>query len=141
MFFAYEVPHMAICRIINLQSDKDWTKAGQWLEERAHPGGGDVEGQVREIIANVKSRGDAALIDYTARFDCPGFAGPIRVKPQDIAREHQGAFGMLRMETIRSGAQPRQSVKFSTPSTASCGSGVLSIRFTSCALKVVSHTT
>ncbi len=86
MFSPYEVPSMAICRIINLQSDKDWAKAGQWLEERAHPGGGDVEGHVREIIANVRSRGDAALIDYTARFDCPGFAGPIRVKPQDIAR-------------------------------------------------------
>ena len=76
---------MPICRIITLSSDRDWVKAGQWLKDRANPGGSDVEEQVRDILASVRSRGDAALIDYTAKFDCPDFAGPIRVRPQDIA--------------------------------------------------------
>lgn len=76
---------MPICRIITLQNERDWIKAGQWLKDRANPAGSDVEAQVRDIIANVRSRGDAALVEYTAKFDCPDFEGPVRVRPQEIA--------------------------------------------------------
>jgi len=36
------------------------------------PAGESVEEVVREIIADVRTRGDAAVIDYTSRFDAPG---------------------------------------------------------------------
>jgi histidinol dehydrogenase len=36
------------------------------------PAGESVEGAVREIIAAVRARGDAAVLDYTARFDTDG---------------------------------------------------------------------
>ena len=76
---------MPICRIITLQNEQEWAKAGQWLKERAHPGGNnDVENQVRDILNNVRSHGDAALAEYTMKFDCPDFSGDIRVSPQEI---------------------------------------------------------
>ena len=73
-----------ICRILHLQSEQEWVKASQWLDGRFNPGDG-VEGSVREILANVREKGDEALIDYTRRFDCPEFAAPLRVSEQDIA--------------------------------------------------------
>lgn len=76
---------MSICRIIMLQNDQEWAKAGQWLKERAHPGGTEIEDQVHEILENVRIHGDSALVDYTKKFDCPDFVGPVRVNPQDIA--------------------------------------------------------
>lgn len=76
---------MPICRIITLQNEQEWAKAGQWLKERAHPGGNnDVENQVRDILNNVRSHGDAALAEYTMKFDSPDFSGDIRVSPQEI---------------------------------------------------------
>ena len=73
-----------ICRILHLQSEQEWVKASQWLDGRFNPGD-NVEGSVREILANVREKGDEALIDYTRRFDCPEFAAPLRVSEQDIA--------------------------------------------------------
>lgn len=73
-----------ICRILHLQSEQEWIKASQWLDARFNPGD-SVEGNVREILANVRDKGDEALIDYTRRFDCPDFAAPLRVSEQDIA--------------------------------------------------------
>ena len=73
-----------ICRILHLQSEQEWVKASQWLDGRFNPGD-SVEGSVREILADVREKGDEALIDYTRRFDCPEFAAPLRVSEQDIA--------------------------------------------------------
>ena len=73
-----------ICRILHLQSEQEWVKASQWLDGRFNPGD-SVEGSVREILANVREKGDEALIDYTRRFDCPEFAAPLRVSEQDLA--------------------------------------------------------
>ena len=56
-----------------------------WLAGRTNPDGG-VESAVREIIAAVRARGDAALVDYTRKFDAPDFAPPVRVSQQEIAR-------------------------------------------------------
>jgi histidinol dehydrogenase len=45
----------------------------------------DVEGSVREIVADVAARGDPALCDYTAKFD--GFeatAAALRVSEQEL---------------------------------------------------------
>jgi histidinol dehydrogenase len=46
----------------------------------------DVEGVVRGVIAEVMARGDAALIDFTRKFDRSEVdAGDLRVTPQEIA--------------------------------------------------------
>ena len=43
------------------------------------PGGASVAGDVEQIVAAVRSGGDAALRDFVARFD--GYDGPLRVEP------------------------------------------------------------
>ncbi|MCA1985171.1 MAG: histidinol dehydrogenase, partial [Desulfovibrio sp.] len=49
-----------------------WAVIAARMEQRKDPGL-DVVGVVREILARVRAEGDAALAEYTARFDCPGF--------------------------------------------------------------------
>ena len=73
------------CRLLHLQNEKDWAQASGWLQGRTAPDDG-VESAVREIIANVRARGDEALVDYTRKFDSPEFTLPVRVSPQEIAR-------------------------------------------------------
>ncbi|MDE7242217.1 histidinol dehydrogenase [Desulfovibrio sp.] len=73
------------CRLLHLQNEKDWASASQWLQGRTTPDGG-VEAAVRDIIAAVREHGDAALVDYTRKFDAPEFTPPVRVSPQEIAR-------------------------------------------------------
>ena len=41
--------------------------------------GQNVDSQVQNIISDVQLRKDAALIEYTQKFDCPDFTGPIKV--------------------------------------------------------------
>ncbi len=49
------------------------------------PDGASVEDPVREIIATVRDRGDAAVLDYTRRFDTSGVEpSPLRVAPEDL---------------------------------------------------------
>ncbi len=50
-------------------SDPGFEAAFAAIVNRGELAQADVEGVVREIIADVRQRGDAALIDYTARFD------------------------------------------------------------------------
>ena len=73
------------CRVIHIQNEKEWAAASGWLAGRTAPDEG-VESAVREIIANVRASGDAALVDYTRKFDAPDFALPVRVSQQEIAR-------------------------------------------------------
>ncbi|WP_092153080.1 histidinol dehydrogenase [Desulfovibrio legallii] len=73
------------CRILSLQHPQEWPKMSQWLQGRRNPGNG-AEAAVQEILAAVRERGDAALVDYTRKFDCPDFAPPLRVTEQEIAR-------------------------------------------------------
>ncbi|MDY0276125.1 MAG: histidinol dehydrogenase [Desulfomicrobium sp.] len=48
-----------------------------------------VESRVAEILSQVQSRGDEALLDYTQSFDCPDFTvGQLKVSPQDIAQAY-----------------------------------------------------
>ena len=44
------------------------------VEKRAGEVNTEVEKTVREILAQVKARGDAAVKEYTAKFDCPNAA-------------------------------------------------------------------
>ena len=73
------------CRLLHIPNEKDWASASQWLKGRTTPDAG-VEAAVRDIIAAVRERGDAALVDYTRKFDAPEFTLPVRVSPQEIAR-------------------------------------------------------
>lgn len=73
------------CRLLHILNEKDWASASQWLKGRTTPDAG-VEAAVRDIIAAVRERGDAALVGYTRKFDAPEFTPPVRVSPQEIAR-------------------------------------------------------
>ncbi len=52
----------------------------------------DVDAAVRDIVMDVRRRGDAALADYSLRFDRLDFAAtPLRVSTDEIAAATQGA--------------------------------------------------
>ena len=55
------------------------------FESAQDPG---VEDAARDILRNVRSRGDAAVLEYTARFDrwSPTGAGDLEVPPSDLRR-------------------------------------------------------
>lgn len=73
------------CRMLQVSSLQEWRAASQWLAGRS---GQDqaAENSVREIIANVREKGDAALEEYTRKFDAPDFRPPFRVSSQELAR-------------------------------------------------------
>src|ERR1700704_596010 len=49
------------------------------------PEAASVEGEVREIIARVRAEGDAAVIDFTRRFDLEGEdPAPLRVREEEL---------------------------------------------------------
>lgn len=62
------------CRVLNLSAAGGWGEALRMLESRNRPDP-ELEGAVKAIIARVAAEGDPAVLDYTRRFDCPGF-GP-----------------------------------------------------------------
>ncbi|MBP0438537.1 histidinol dehydrogenase [Tianweitania sediminis] len=51
----------------------------------------DVDRVVRDIVADVRARGDAALIDYTSRFDRADVTGRLRVTAQEVAEAYEKA--------------------------------------------------
>lgn len=57
------------CRIIDYKGPDDAKRLARWLSGR-EGGQEGVEGAVREIMAQVRERGDQALIDYCRKFDC-----------------------------------------------------------------------
>ncbi len=58
------------CRIITCATEKDWPQLEAILKGREDTGE-SVDGIVQDILQNVQERGDAALLEYTKRFDCP----------------------------------------------------------------------
>jgi histidinol dehydrogenase len=72
------------------------------LQAAAHlrslaPAGESVEAAVREILANVRARGDVAVLDYTSRFDTDGAAPAGLLVSQ---RELDGALRSLDLELV-----------------------------------------
>jgi histidinol dehydrogenase len=49
-------------------------------------GNGDVEARVRDILEDVRARGDDALLENTRRFDCPGMEPPLEVGAEALRR-------------------------------------------------------
>lgn len=72
------------CRIVTVHTEKDWDIIARQLEGRENPNN-DVEKTVQDILAEVKNKGDEALVSYTQRFDCPNFAPPLRLSEAEIA--------------------------------------------------------
>ena len=72
------------CRSITANSLQEWQEASKWLNDRTNSSQ-DVEANVREILQEVKTSKDEALIKYTKQFDCPDFEGAIRISEQDLA--------------------------------------------------------
>ncbi|MBN2141017.1 MAG: histidinol dehydrogenase [Desulfovibrionaceae bacterium] len=71
-------------RRIDYAGPDDWPRINAWLKDRAGADG-EVERRVREIIDAVRERGDQAVAEYTARFDCPRFtAEMLRVPKAEI---------------------------------------------------------
>ncbi len=66
-------------------ADSGFEAAFKKIEERGENPPAGVEETVRDIIADVRRRGDAALFDYTARFDRLQLsAGTVEVNAQEI---------------------------------------------------------
>lgn len=73
------------CRELKYTTKDDWAEIGQWLEQRKDPDT-KVDTIVRDILDNVKTRGDEALAEYTSKFDCAGFTTDmLRVPGEAIA--------------------------------------------------------
>ena len=57
-------------RLIEYTSSADWPAIDSWLSRR-DAAENNVEPLVRDILKEVKERGDEAVAEYTRRFDCP----------------------------------------------------------------------
>ncbi|AMK11379.1 histidinol dehydrogenase [Pseudodesulfovibrio indicus] len=72
------------CREMTFASRADWAAIQGWLEKRKDPDT-KVDAIVRDILANVRERGDEALTEYTRKFDCETFeTAALRVPAQLI---------------------------------------------------------
>jgi histidinol dehydrogenase len=74
------------------QSDADFEQRFAAFLTTKREVSADVEAAVREIIARVRAEGDAALIDYSSRFDRADLKSiGIAVSKGEIARAYEGA--------------------------------------------------
>ncbi len=72
------------CPVFTCQRLEDFSALQKKLKERETPDQ-KVEDQVKAVLADVAQRGDAALAEYTRRFDCPDFTeAMLRVPQADI---------------------------------------------------------
>ena len=73
------------CPSFIVQGPDDFGRLQSVLAARQEAAG-DVADNVARILSDVATRGDAALVEYTERFDCAPFdAGRLRVSEADIA--------------------------------------------------------
>ena len=82
--------------------DADLERLLDW-EQAADPG---VESVVREVIAAVRARGDAALIEYTEQFDRWQVAGPADLEvPLDACRQALAAIDREQHDALELAAE------------------------------------
>ncbi len=73
------------CRNLTYTNRDDWTGIARWLGKRKDPDT-KVDTIVRDILADVRERGDEALTEYTRKFDCASFETTgLRVPEKAIA--------------------------------------------------------
>ncbi|SDB58915.1 histidinol dehydrogenase [Desulfonatronum thiosulfatophilum] len=78
------------CRELQYTSKSDWKALndrlkGRWSTDIA------MEQRVRDILDQVRDQGDAVLVDYTRRFDCPEFQKELIAIPTDNLSRALGA--------------------------------------------------
>ena len=66
-------------------SDSGFEKAFADYISRGRETASDVNGVVSDIIGDVRARGDAAVVDYTRKFDRLDVSGGLRIDPELIA--------------------------------------------------------
>jgi len=72
-------------RSLTYTSSANWPEIQAWLARR-DASENDVEPMVRDILRQVKDRGDEAVAEYTRRFDCPSLtADQLAVPAEEIA--------------------------------------------------------
>lgn len=69
------------CRFLSLTSEALWPELLQMLADRGNPDQ-SVEADVRAMLDAVRKDGDAAVLGYVRRFDCPAMQPPLRVSPE-----------------------------------------------------------
>ena len=74
------------CRELTYASREDWDAIAELMEQRRDPDA-KVDAIVRDILANVKTRGDEALAEYTRKFDCESFEPSMLRVPESAIRE------------------------------------------------------
>lgn len=90
------------CRTFSLDSANQWPELSAWLKGRAAPAG-NVEATVEEMIARVHNDGDAALFEYTRKFDCPDLKPPLAIDKSSIEAAC-ASVATADMENIRAAA-------------------------------------
>ena len=77
-------------RELRFAGREDWPPIRDLLAKRRRPDV-EIERRVREIIQRVQQDRDAALVEYTRRFDCPGFEpARLKVAPAEIKAAASG---------------------------------------------------
>lgn len=71
------------------------------------PQGADLSADTARILEDVRARGDAAVIEHVARFDAPGFSGPLRVPADELRRAADAADPQVRAAILAAAAQVR----------------------------------
>ncbi|MBI2964523.1 MAG: histidinol dehydrogenase [Deltaproteobacteria bacterium] len=74
------------------------------IAERGGAGDGDVEPAVREILADVRRRGDAALVEATLRFDRVDVGGGLEIGKREL-REAEAALDPRARRALRLAAR------------------------------------
>jgi histidinol dehydrogenase len=73
-----------LSRRLSYTQAPDWEMIRTWQEERRQTDSSIEEG-VRSILSDVRQSGDAALSEYSRRFDCPDFdISRIKATPDDM---------------------------------------------------------
>ncbi len=85
------------CKIIHCSTEKDWPMLENIIKGREDTEE-SVDAVVHDIIQNVQTNGDSALLEYTKRFDCPHIAEAsmpfsLRLDPSDIAKSAAAVSG------------------------------------------------
>ncbi|MFW6055432.1 MAG: histidinol dehydrogenase [Thermodesulfobacteriota bacterium] len=61
------------CRYFSYQGNADWPTIEAWRASRQEPEPG-IEQSVKDILTEVRTRGDQALVSFNRKFDCPDFS-------------------------------------------------------------------
>ena len=61
------------CRYFSYRGKADWPAIETWKESRQEPDP-DIEQSVKDILEEVRTSGDQALVSFNRKFDCPDFS-------------------------------------------------------------------